>query len=239
MTGSSGSKSSVSETPAAPSATEIHLWLCRSAEIGAESDHARALLFRLLDMYFPERAGHWQLEASEKGRPFLRCGTLDFNFSHSGGLIACALTGGSSIGVDLEPISSARAHMRLARRYFAAAELAFLEGLEDEEQLTRFFDLWTLKEAHTKARGSTIATSMASSAFDLSIPGCIRPCFEAAESTGFWLFEVQPGWRLALCQLEVPPGGVQLQVFETGESVGSEPLELPLVAVTAGLAGNP
>ena len=81
---------------------------------------------------------------------------LRFNISHTDGLIACAVTIGREVGVDVEHIGRHLTH-DVAGRFFAADEVTDLRGLPFEDQQRVFFDYWTLKEAYIKARGFGLA----------------------------------------------------------------------------------
>ena len=98
---------------------------------------------------------------------------LRFNISHTDGLIACAVTIGREVGVDVEHINRHLTH-DVADRFFAPREVADLQSLPDEEQQRVFFDYWTLKEAYIKARGFGLALPLGDFAFTL----------QSAESAG-------------------------------------------------------
>ena len=72
----------------------------------------------------------------------------DFNLSHSGSLVACALTKTGRVGVDIEVIRPVQAAALLRR---------ILSPREDTPAQTddqTFFRLWTQKEAVIKAEGN-------------------------------------------------------------------------------------
>lgn len=80
---------------------------------------------------------------------------LAFNLSHSGGQAVVAVhAGAAAIGVDIESHRPGRRFDALAQRYFSAAEVVALRALPYEARRERFYDLWTLKEAYLKARGT-------------------------------------------------------------------------------------
>ena len=58
----------------------------------------------------------------------------------------------------------------LARRFFAASEIAFLEQAPPERQPGLFLEFWTLKEAYIKARGLGLSMPLADFAFTLAGP---------------------------------------------------------------------
>lgn len=59
----------------------------------------------------------------------------------------------AAIGVDMEWTGRQRRINAIARRHFTEAEYTALAGMPEAARLQRFYTLWTLKEAYTKARG--------------------------------------------------------------------------------------
>ncbi|XP_065855265.1 uncharacterized protein [Euphorbia lathyris] len=81
---------------------------------------------------------------------------LHFNISHTSSLIACGVTTGSQIGIDVEEKQRKIKNniLAFARRYFSCHEVKFLSSISDSEvQRQEFIKLWTLKEAYVKALG--------------------------------------------------------------------------------------
>jgi 4'-phosphopantetheinyl transferase len=163
---------------------------------------------------------------------------LAFNLSHSRGHIAVAVTSGAAVGVDIESGRGARDVMRLARRYFAPAEVAALEALPAGERADLFYAYWTLKEAWIKARGGGVWQDIASVAFDLGHPEQIRvltPDREAAAK--FWLLQPGAAGRLALCLLDGVPEAPPLRVFRWRAAAPEQALRPLLLARSAGVDG--
>lgn len=84
-------------------------------------------------------------------RPFLDL-RMDFNISHSGEYVVCALCPSGRVGIDIEeirPIEIADFKAHMARDQWEAIAAS-------ENRLTTFFSLWTQKEAVAKADGRGI-----------------------------------------------------------------------------------
>ena len=109
-----------------------------------------------------------RFEAGSHGKPGLLPAVpgLDFNLSHTAGLVACALAWGAPVGVDVEHCVRRADLAGVGRRVFSAAEQAALAALADAAQSDRFFEYWTLKEAYMKARG--LGFSLPPASFELS-----------------------------------------------------------------------
>lgn len=87
-------------------------------------------------------------ERLESGQPVLReCG-LHVSISHCQELVACAISE-DPIGIDVEQIRPIKPSM--PERVCTAEELAWMQGSD-----TRFFEIWTAKEAYFKMIGTGI-----------------------------------------------------------------------------------
>lgn len=82
------------------------------------------------------------------GKPALRGGELEFSLSHSGGLAAAAVSD-TALGLDIQ--EERPCNMALAKRFFAADEIAALERSENKD--VYFTELWCRKESCIKAWG--------------------------------------------------------------------------------------
>jgi len=154
----------------------------------------RAHVRTMLSRYAAVAAADWRFVENVHGRPEIfdrpeGAPDLRFNISHTHGLIACAVTIGREVGVDVEHIGRHLTH-DVAGRFFAPAEVTDLRLLPPDDQQRVFFDYWTLKEAYIKARGFGLALPLADFAFKLSPPGppaiTFEPSLEDDPST--WQF---------------------------------------------------
>lgn len=88
------------------------------------------------------------LKADDKERPFIK-DDLDFNISHSGNYIVCAISQNASVGIDIEKHRILKTN--IAERYFNVDECREIEMAKDSSKA--FFDLWSLKESAIKCDG--------------------------------------------------------------------------------------
>jgi 4'-phosphopantetheinyl transferase len=119
---------------------------------------AHGLVRAALSRIAPEVAPvAWLFERSRHGRPFISyprsAEGLHFSLSHTDGFVACAVSSCERVGIDVEATDRPVSYLEIARTFFSLAEHADLISLPSVQQRDRFFDLWTLKEAYTKARG--------------------------------------------------------------------------------------
>ncbi len=154
----------------------------------------RALVRRALSNYGPTAPADWRFVTNQHQCPFVepsQAGTppLQFNLSHTNGLVALAVTRGYRVGVDVERVSRV-VELAVADRHFAPNEVRDLRALPAAEQPVAFFEYWTLKEAYIKARGMGLALPLGAFAFTLHppLPPAIafEPGFE--DLPGRWQF---------------------------------------------------
>lgn len=88
------------------------------------------------------------IRITEKERPFLP-GTIDFNISHSGKYVVCAIGELSHIGIDIERHRTLK--MNIADRYFTKEECHVIDSATDPQ--ATFFDFWAVKESAIKCDG--------------------------------------------------------------------------------------
>jgi phosphopantetheinyl transferase len=216
----------------------VHVWLCLRNRIASSDEFKRQVLSR----YAEVRPADWQFGLGEQGKPHLvdTSLALDFNLSHSGDWLACAVTAGAPVGVDIEECKPGRNVMTLARRFFREEEVAALESCNDAGQGDRFYDFWTLKESAVKARGGVLVSGLDSRGFALvfnSDPvsghgGIALTTPDGAGTAQYCLLDPLPGYRLAICWLPDTPLQPKLQAFELCDSGVSRALNLPLRAST-------
>lgn len=119
---------------------------------------SRAFVRSLLAEYTGIPAQDWQFSANQYGRPEIVSPAafrhLNFNLSHTEGLLACAISLDRTVGVDVEKVNQAIDQDELAPLIFAPPELARLAAEPPHQKQATFFELWTLKEAYLKARGT-------------------------------------------------------------------------------------
>lgn len=159
---------------------------------------ARGILRDLLGNYLALSPAGLRFSYTNRGKPSLEAGigwpSLQFNLSHSGDLAVYAFSQGRRLGIDVERIRPQLAGEDIARRYFAARELAELQALLPESRANGFFLCWTRKEAYVKAHGAGLSVPLGSFAVSLT-PG--RPAeLQSADSAQWSMhsFEASPGY---------------------------------------------
>lgn len=103
-------------------------------------------------------------EKYENGKPYAKELNVEFSISHSNDIVVCAVCD-KPIGIDVEKIRPV--NLAVAKRVCTEPELFYLFGhtpseddfqyTEDKAILTRFFELWTKKEAYVKCSGKGLS----------------------------------------------------------------------------------
>jgi 4'-phosphopantetheinyl transferase len=130
----------------------------------------RALVRTVLSRYEAVAPAAWRFTISNHGRPEVSSQgerPLRFNLSNTNGLVVCAVVRDVEVGVDVEHVGRATAHLEVAEQFFAPAEVSALRALPRHEQHRRFCDYWTLKESYIKARGLGLTLPLDQFAFVL------------------------------------------------------------------------
>jgi 4'-phosphopantetheinyl transferase len=114
---------------------------------------AHAALRVLLARSLARLPGDLRFDRTSRGKPYLADADVQFNLSHSGRYSLVGICRDGEIGVDTELMRTTADYRELADRYFAPQESAWIETAPLDEQLVRFYRLWTVKEAFLKASG--------------------------------------------------------------------------------------
>ncbi len=106
-------------------------------------------------------------ETDERGKPYAHNLDIHFNISHSDDYVVCAIDS-KPVGIDIEKIRPI--NLKIAKRFFTADEQKYVftevpreedfEKAADNNMLTRFFEVWTGKEAYLKYKGTGITDNL-------------------------------------------------------------------------------
>lgn len=126
----------------------------------------RATVRRILGAYVQRDPSDVQFGYAPSGKPFVRRihgdPPVSFNVSHSRDLLVLAVSGGRSVGVDVEATPPRRGVALIADRYFTDRERAELAAVAPDARDEAFLRYWTRKEACVKALGDGLARSLRS-----------------------------------------------------------------------------
>jgi len=165
----------------------------RRPEIGRRWLISRGAMREILGAELQISPASVRLQLGAHGRPRLDPGAhetdLDFNLSHSGDLALVATARGVRVGIDVERLRPGRDPLRIADRYFSAAEVAAVRAFPAADRPMAFLRYWTAKEALAKALGLGLRTpsgelELAQQPGGAMLPVRLAPDWRLVELTG-------------------------------------------------------
>lgn len=204
-----------------PGAAEVHLWwsavdpnansqilspheLGRANRFRFDEDRARfisahVMLRSVLAGYTDIAPTDLVFDADRFEKPYLvKAPPLQFNLSHSGDLLAVAVSRDARVGVDVERFRSMQDMFRMLRMIASPGEQHTFAMLPETERMRAFFSLWTRKEAVVKALGTGLSRSLQQ--IEVPLAQDIPPTLLAIDGDPWSLFsfEVMEGYAGAL-----------------------------------------
>lgn len=165
----------------------------------------RAALRRILARKLGRDPAALRFSCNEHGKPSLvDAAGVDFNVSHSHQLALIAVADGAPVGVDVERLVGDCDFAEVARHHFAAAERQALATLPATAQSAYFWQVWTLKEAFLKARGTGLSFDSRQCSIGFAENGapCLstgEPAHEGAPRWHLHTVDADPGYTAAVC----------------------------------------
>lgn len=95
-----------------------------------------------------------QIKLDKFQRPFLN-GKIDFNISHSGDYVVCAVSKNNRVGIDIEKIRP----INIPDFEYVLTPDELHQLLIDKDATATFYKIWTQKEAVIKANGKGLGIS--------------------------------------------------------------------------------
>jgi 4'-phosphopantetheinyl transferase len=157
------------------------------------------MLRDLLSRYLQTQPGQIRFVYNAFGKPDLGPefgNRLGFNLSHSAELALVAIATASSVGVDVEYIRTEPDDAEIARRFFSAAEVDYLNAVPSHLYAEAFFGCWTKKEAYLKACGEGLATTDPPAHAPVDLQGWSLYTLRPAPGYAGALAIEGTGWRL-------------------------------------------
>lgn len=135
----------------------------------------------------------------ENHKPCIENSTLDFNLSHSGSKVICALSD-KRIGCDIEKINE-KDCLSIAERYFTQSEFNTIMTCDNENKKAKmFYRIWTLKESFIKNTGLGLSLVLDSFELNLDNPVSIN---QSVDKNNYFFTEINTidGYKCSVCAL--------------------------------------
>ena len=113
----------------------------------------------VLSKYIDIKPKQIVFHTNDYGKPYLPEYNIQFNITHSNGMLAIAIWK-KQIGIDLENLDRSLDFIDMAKQVLSSEEFQALTNLTLENSTSLFFNLWTQKEALLKAIGTGLNNSM-------------------------------------------------------------------------------
>jgi 4'-phosphopantetheinyl transferase len=166
---------------------------------------SRALLRQIVGGYLDRDPGAIAFASTPNGKPAVEGGgELEFNLSHSGGLVVVALATGNPLGVDVERDRDVRDPLAIAGRVLGADQAERLRSLPETERRREFLRSWVRYEAALKCRGDRLGAS--------------------ADQTGLHLIDLdpEPGAAAAVALERAPNAALLRELSQDQPGAGSD-----------------
>ncbi|MBS4536683.1 4'-phosphopantetheinyl transferase superfamily protein [Clostridium sp. D2Q-14] len=140
-------------------------------------------------------------DKNQYGKPYLKnYPKFHFNISHSGDFVVCAIDK-NPIGIDIEKIKYIE-YRDIAKRYFTMNESKYIIEKDLSAQLTRFYEIWTLKESYIKCIGQGLSIPLKSFSINMDKYKNIES-IEDYENNRYFLklLELDLNYKIAVCSL--------------------------------------
>jgi 4'-phosphopantetheinyl transferase len=188
----------------------------------------RALVRSVLSRYAQGRRApmEWAFAANEYGCPHVGnplegMPPVEFNLSHTDGLVLMAVRAQHAVGIDVEKWDR-RINLDIADHFFSPAEVAALHRLPESAQRERFMELWTFKESYIKARKMGLSIPLDQFGFEMNadrdVALVLAPALRGNDAPGRWDF----------FQLRPDPEHVVAVCAERGSAASAGPMVLVL-----------
>ena len=185
---------------------------------------AHALLRRALGQTLGVDPSGLCFELGKNDRPRLanQQGMLDFNLSHSGPYVACAVVDARRVGIDVEIDNPRMDYCEVLDRVASPAERSWIQNKSPDEARRAFYRVWVLKEAFAKARGDGLNLPFAEITLMPRSSGLVQELKATGERPEHWSiarFDVNEDAALAVAVKSEDPRrrGIRFEVVEGRE----------------------
>lgn len=152
--------------------------------------------------------------------------SIQFNVSHSAGVMLCALTRNVNIGVDIERVRPLPEYDHMIELIFNENERSAIHSLSASERLKAFFICWVYKEARLKATGAGLSGSLDQvetyATYVDESPPRIRVILHKHDQAAWTYLQVSPGSGY-VAALAVEARDYAVDCWEWSESLETAP----------------
>lgn len=139
--------------------------------------------------------------ANKYGKPYLKgFPSLNFNLSHSSEFVVCVVDD-KSIGIDIEEVKQIK-YEDIAKNIFSLNEFKYIMGHTLDFQLSKFYEIWTLKESYIKCCGEGLSIPLQSFSIHTNEYEGIKVVHNNNHNKhAFKIFDIELGYKMAVCSV--------------------------------------
>lgn len=144
---------------------------------------------------------HIVFGANEYGKPYLKdYPYINFNISHSSGFVVCVIDD-KSIGIDIEEVKHIK-YEEIAKNFFSLSEFEYIIGQTLDFQISKFYEIWTLKESYIKCCGQGLSIPLKSFSININQAEQIKVVHKNKHNEhAFKIFDIELGYKMAVCSV--------------------------------------
>ncbi|MBU3179087.1 4'-phosphopantetheinyl transferase superfamily protein [Clostridium estertheticum] len=179
---------------------------CKIQKFINKKDKVRTLIGEILirTIIFEElsiRNKHLTFEKNQYGKPYFKGHPkFNFNISHSGDFVVCAIDD-KSIGIDIEKVKHIE-YKEIAKSFFSLSEFNYIVKEDLNIQLSKFYEIWTLKESYIKCSGQGLSIPLKSFSIDIDQYENIKVIIDKEHKEYvFKRFDIGSGYKMAVCSV--------------------------------------
>lgn len=149
---------------------------------------------------------------NQYGKPYLKgYPGFNFNISHSGDFVVCAIDD-KPIGIDVEEVKHIE-YEEIARSFFSVSEFNYIIKQDSNIQLSKFYEIWTLKESFIKCCGQGLSMPLRVFSIHVDEYENIKIMINNQhEEYVFKKIDIAPGYKMAICcfNKEIPNNAIEI-----------------------------
>ena len=140
-------------------------------------------------------------EKNSYGKPYIKEYTqFNFNISHSGNFVVCAIDN-NPIGIDIEEVKYIE-YEDIAKKFFTTNEFDYITKNDLYSSLSRFYEIWTLKESYVKCCGQGLSIPLKSFSIEIDQYKNIRVVTDGKHKDYiFKSVNMEINYKIAICSL--------------------------------------
>ncbi|MBC2581856.1 4'-phosphopantetheinyl transferase superfamily protein [Clostridium sp. DJ247] len=179
---------------------------CKIEKFKNKKDKVRTLIGEILiRTIIAEELGirnkHITFKKNKYGKPYLKgLQKFNFNISHSGDFVVGAIDE-KPIGIDIEEVKCIE-YEDIAKSFFTISELDYIVKNDLDIRLSKFYEIWTLKESYIKCCGQGLTIPLKSFSIDIDKFENIKVIIDNEHNDYiFKKFDMESGYKIAVCSL--------------------------------------